>query len=124
MDVVDNGPASYSLCLETGDVTICKSSQIEKLLKDFNIENCRPIATSLDFGRQIKSSSSDCHTVDLNLRKAGKAILRTKEPTIALIAFFIYISFLYAPVQTRLTFLITFSVQQLTNPSRFPISNV
>lgn len=68
--VVDKGEAKYFLSLEIerqgelGEISINQKSQIQKLLKNYSMENCRPVSTPLDPKYQVKCENNDCKLAD------------------------------------------------------------
>ena len=70
VDVVDKGPVIFFISLEVhrvgdiGKISISQKSQIRNLLKDNNMETCKPIFTPLDPKHQITCGNEKCQRVD------------------------------------------------------------
>lgn len=70
-ECVDKGQLHYFLGMqinrdgELGAISLSQSQYIEDLLKQHNMENCRPASTPLDAGFQIACEKENCPKVDV-----------------------------------------------------------
>lgn len=70
VEVVDKGQVQHFLSMEverdgeTGAIAISQKGHIKRLLREYEMENCRPIAIPLDPGHQVVCNEQNCKKAD------------------------------------------------------------